>query len=108
MGEAGILTEDDRVELLDGELIEMPPISDRHAGSVDYFTETLPLALQRRANVRIQNPVRLDDGSEPLPDAMLLRRRDDFYRSRKPSPADVLLLIEVSDTSLDYDRGAFA
>ena len=106
MGEAGILTEDDRVELLDGELIEMPPIGDRHAGSVDYFTEALPLALRRRANVRIQNPVRLDDGSEPLPDAMLLRRRDDFYRSRKPIPADVLLIIEVSDTSLAYDRGA--
>ena len=106
MGDAGILTEDDRVELLDGELIEMPPIGDRHAGSVDYFTEALPLALRRRANVRIQNPVRLDDGSEPLPDATLLRRRDDFYRFGKPTPSDVLLLIEVSDTSLAYDRGA--
>ena len=107
MGKAGILTEDDRVELLDGELIEMPPIGDRHASRTDRLNYGLaPLLLQRRAIVRIQNPLRLSDDSQPQPDAALLRWRDDFYYSGPPRPEDVLLLIEVSDTSLAYDRGA--
>ena len=106
MADAGILSENDRVELLDGEIIVMPPIRDWHASGVNLFTNILPPQLQGRAVLTIQNPVRLDSGSEPQPDAMLLRWRDDFYRNGHPGPADVLLLIEVSDTTLDYDRNA--
>ena len=106
MADAGILSENDRVELLDGELIQMPPIGDWHAGSVDWLNYELVPALQGRAIVRVQNPVRLSNDSEPQPDLTLLRFRDDFYRSGHPAPEDVLLLIEVADTSIGYDRGA--
>ena len=106
MAEAGILTEKDRVELLDGEVIAMPPIGDWHAGHVDQLNELLMPPMLGRANVRIQGPLRLSDVSEPEPDVMLLKRRDDFYKGRLPRPEDVLLLIEVADTSVEYDRGA--
>lgn len=104
MADIGILRENDRIELLDGDLIIMSPIGDWHAASVDRFTNTLPPRLQGRAIVRVQNPTRLNDNSEPQPDIMLLRWRDDFYGGGHPGPADVLLLIEVADTSVDYDR----
>ena len=104
MAEAGILARDERVELLDGDVITMPPINEWHASNVDLFTNTFPTQLHGRAVVRVQNPVRLDGSSQPQPDVMLLRRRDDFYRDGHPGPADVLLLIEVSDSSLDFDR----
>ena len=106
MADAGILAPDERVELLDGDVIAMPPINEWHASRVGRFTNTLPAQFQGQAIVWIQNPVRLDDASEPQPDVMLLRWRDDFYESGHPGPADVLLLIEVSDTTVDYDRGA--
>lgn len=106
MADIGILEENDRIELLDGDLIVMPPIGDWHAASVDRFTNSLPPQLQGRAIVRVQNPTRLNDNSEPQPDIMLLRWRDDFYSGGHPGPADVLLLIEVADTSVDYDRSA--
>ena len=105
MAEAGILAPDERVELLDGDVILMAAVLDWHAFVVDWLNENLMLPLQGRAQVRIQNPTRLNDYSEPEPDVMLLRRRDDFYRSGHPAPADVLLLIEVSDSSLSFDRG---
>ena len=104
MAEVGILAENDRVELLDGDIIAMPPIGDWHAASVDLFNNRLSPLLQGRAIVRVQGPTRLNNISEPLPDVMLLRWREDFYRGGHPSPADVLLLIEVSDTTIDYDR----
>ena len=104
MAEAGILAPDERVELLDGEIIVMPPIGNWHASNVDLFTNTFPAQLYGRAVVRVQNPVRLDGNSQPQPDVMLLRWRDDFYRDGHPGPADVLLLIEVSDSSVDFDR----
>ncbi len=104
MADAGILSENDRVELLDGDVIVMPPIGDWHAASVNWFTNALPPQLRGRAIVSIQNPTRLNNSSEPQPDVMLLRWRDDFYRSGHPGPDDVLLLIEVSDTTVDYDR----
>ena len=106
MAEAGILAPDERVELLDGDVIAMPPINEWHASRVGRFTNTLPAQFQGQAIVWIQNPVRLDDASEPQPDVMLLRWRDDFYEGGHPGPADVLLLIEVSDTTVDYDRSA--
>ena len=104
MADAGILSENDRVELLDGDLIIMPPIGDWHAAKVNLFTNVLPPQLQGRAVVSVQNPTRLNDSNEPEPDVMLLRWRDDFYEDGHPRPADVLLLIEVSDTTVDYDR----
>ena len=104
MAEAGVLAYDERVELLDGDVIAMPPINEWHASRVGRFTNTLPPQFQGQAIVWVQNPVRLGDGSEPEPDVMLLRWRDDFYEGGHPGPADVLLLIEVSDTTVDYDR----
>ena len=104
MADAGILAPDERVELLDGDVIVMPPIGNWHASNVDLFTNTFPAQLYGRAVVRVQNPVRLDGNSQPQPDVMLLRWRDDFYRDGHPGPADVLLLIEVSDSSVDFDR----
>ena len=104
MAEAGILARDERVELLDGDVIAMPPINEWHASNVDLFANTFPAQLHERAVVRVQNPVRLDGNSQPQPDVMLLRWRDDFYRDGHPGPADVLLLIEVSDSSVDFDR----
>ena len=104
MAEAGILAHDERVELLDGDVIVMAAVLDWHAFVVDWLTENFILSLQGRAQVRIQNPTRLNDYSEPEPDVMLLRRRDDFYRTGHPAPADVLLLVEVSDSSVSFDR----
>ena len=106
MADAGILSENDRVELLDGDIIVMPPIGDWHAGGVKLFANTFPSALQGRAMIAVQDPVRLDEYSEPQPDMMLLQWRDDFYRNGHPAPGDVLLLIEVADTSVGYDRNA--
>ena len=104
MAEAGILAPDERVELIGGEIVPMSPIGDRHAYSVDELNESLLTQLRGRARVRCQNPVRLDRDREIQPDVAILRLRDDSYLSGHPSPDDVLLLIEVSDSTLDYDR----
>ena len=104
MADAGILSETDRVELLDGDVIVMPPIGDWHAASVKLFANTFPPALQGRAMIAVQDPVRLGDDSEPQPDIVLLEWRDDFYRSGHPTPGNVLLLIEVADSSVEFDR----
>jgi len=103
MAETGILTPDARVELIEGETIDMPPIGSVHAGTVDYIVDVLSSACGRRAIVRTQNPVFLDLNSEPQPDLALLRPRPDFYRSSHPTPADLFLIVEVADTSLAYD-----
>jgi Uma2 family endonuclease len=104
MGEVGILREDDRVELIEGDLVEMAPIGDPHASTVNTLTELLVAAVGRRGIVAVQNPIRLDRYSEPQPDFAVLRRHDHRYRARKPGPDDVLLLVEVADSSLRYDR----
>jgi Uma2 family endonuclease len=104
MADAGLFPIGTRTELIDGEVIEMCPIGNRHAGCVN----RLGMLLTRRAGdaavVAIQNPVRLNDFSEPQPDIALLKPRDDFYSNAHPTPADVLLIIEVADTSVDFDR----
>jgi len=105
MGQFGIFSEDDRVELVNGEIIQMSPIGERHAACVDFLTEFITLRLRRSAIVRVQNPVQLDDYSEPQPDIAVLKRRDDFYRHAHPRPEDVLIVIEVSDSTLELDRG---
>ena len=106
MAEAGILTEDDRVELLDGEIVAMTPIGKRHAGIVARLERLLHHSIGDNAIVWGQNPIRLDRYGEPEPDVTLLKERTDFYTDRPPRPDDVLLLIEVADTSLRYDRGS--
>jgi Uma2 family endonuclease len=104
MGEAGVFSPDVRVELIEGEIVDMSPIGDRHAACVGWLTQTITLLLQRAYLVWAQNPVQLDNYSEPEPDILVLRPRDDFYRNGKPHPEDVLLLIEVSDSTLGFDR----
>jgi len=104
MAEAGILGEDDRVELIEGEIVEMSPIGRRHQACLDRMTALFSTRLAGRAIVRIQGPVRLSHFSEPQPDLVLLRPRADYYASVDAGPDDVLLLIEVADASLAYDR----
>lgn len=104
MGETGILGPDLRTELIDGEIVEMPPIGHPHAGTVNLLTNLLKEAVGPHAVLAVQNPVWLNDHSEPLPDIALLRPRPDYYRNGHPGPTDVLLLVEVADSSLAYDR----
>ena len=104
MGEVGILGPELRTELIDGEIIEMPPIGHPHAGTVKYLANRLKETVGRGAVLSVQNPVWLDDYSEPLPDIALLRPRADDYRSAHPGPDDCLLVVEVADSSLAYDR----
>src|SRR3712207_1153889 len=92
MAEAGILDEDDRVELIAGEVVEMSPIGTRHAACVDRLNMFLNRQLGANTIVRVQSPIRLDQYSEPQPDITLLRLRDDFYMYAHPTPADVLLV----------------
>ncbi|WP_295429908.1 Uma2 family endonuclease [uncultured Thiodictyon sp.] len=104
MGETGILGPELRTELIDGEIIEMPPIGHPHAGTVKLLANLLKETVGSAAVLAVQDPVWLNDHSEPLPDIALLRPRSDYYRNGHPGPDDVLLLIEVADSSLRYDR----
>ena len=106
MGEVGLLRADERVELIEGDVVAMAPIGPEHAGKVNYLNWVLHQRLNRfgTAMVSAQNPVVLDAHSEPEPDLAVLRWRDDFYQQRHPGPADVLLMIEVSDTTARADR----
>jgi len=103
MGEAGILHEDDRVELIEGDIVEMAAIGTRHFACVNALTRLLVKGVGDEAIVSVQNPVRLDEHTEPQPDLTVLRTRD--YKRSLPGLGDVLLLIEVSDTTIPYDRG---
>lgn len=103
MVEAGVLHEDDRVELLDGEVVVMPPIGDSHAACVRDLVNLLPVRVAGRAIVDAQNPLRLDEHSEPQPDITLLKPRPERYPAH-PRPADVLLAIEVGESSVHSDR----
>ncbi len=104
MAETGVLRPDARVELLNGEIIDMSPIGPFHGGVTKYLIDVFSAAANGRWNLGVQDPVRLNDHSEPQPDVALLRPAADFYRRRHPGPDDVLLLIEVSDSTLDQDR----
>ena len=104
MAEVGILGRDERVELIEGEIIVMAPIGEPHATVVDRLTLAFAEVSRGRFIVRVQNPLRLDAGTEPQPDLALLRRRADFYINNHPGPADVLVVMEVSDSTLDFDR----
>ena len=108
MAEAGILREDDRIELIEGDLIDMAPIGSNHAGVVAQLNAWLTGAAAGRYIVFPQNSLALSEHSEPQPDLTVLKPREDYYRSALPGPADVLLLIEVSDTTVEYDRNTKA
>jgi Uma2 family endonuclease len=105
MAEAGILGEDDRVELLEGEIVDMPSIGPAHAGSLKRATRRFYEKLGgRRYVVSVQDPLILDPWNEPQPDLLVLRWRDDEYAESHPTVGDVLLLVEIMQSSRDYDR----
>lgn len=103
MGEVGILGEDAAVELIEGDLIDMAPIGSRHAATVGRLTHLLVQAAGDRAIVWVQNPISLDENTMPQPDVALLKSRSDSYSSAHPRAEDVLLIIEVAETTLAYD-----
>jgi Uma2 family endonuclease len=104
MGEAGIFRQGARLELIEGEIIEMSPIGSLHAACVNFLSRLLNRLFGDNHIVATQNPIHLNDFSEPQPDVSLLRWRDDYYRNAHPTPADVLLLIEVADTTVVKDK----
>lgn len=104
MAVAGVLHEDDRVELLDGQIVVMSPIGSRHAATVGRLTHLLGERARDRAIVWVQNPIVIGRYWEPQPDLCLLRPRADFYAPAHPRAEDVLLVVEVADTSADEDR----
>ncbi|XHR85111.1 MAG: Uma2 family endonuclease [Gloeotrichia echinulata GP01] len=104
MVDSGILKADDRIELIWGEIIEMSPIGTKHAACVKCLNKLLSSKLRDRILIAIQDPVELNDNSEPQPDVALLKLRDDFYETAHPQPSDIFLLIEVADSTVKYDR----
>ena len=104
MADAGILSPRDRVELIDGEIVQMAAIGSYHAGCVDILNILFTEMLRRRVIVRVQSPVRLSERSEPEPDIALLHPRADFYTESHPRPEDVMLIVEVSHSTVEYDR----
>ncbi|MDQ6838884.1 MAG: Uma2 family endonuclease [Actinomycetota bacterium] len=104
MGDAGLFDEDARVELLDGEVVRMAPIGKLHLACVNRLNRLMVGAVGERAIVSVQNPVRLDDHSEPQPDLTLLHPRADDYAGATPGASDVFLIVEVADSSLAWDR----
>jgi len=103
MADLGILPPDARVELIEGEIIDMAPIGTGHGATVMQLDRLLQKAVGDRAYVFVQSPERLSDISEPQPDLALVKPRSDFYRTQHPAPADTFLIIEVSESSLRYD-----
>ncbi len=104
MGKTGLIDPESRLELIEGELFTMAPIGYFHAGTVSILTRLLMQAVANSAIINIQSPVVLSDCSEPQPDLLLLRPRPDYYLSGHPRAEDVLLLIEVSDSTVQFDR----
>lgn len=104
MAETGIIKPDDRVELLNGEIITMSPIKSFHAGIVNYFCRILNEKLKGKATILPQNPIHLDSKSEPEPDIAIAKFRSDDYRSHHPKAKELFLVIEVADSSLAIDR----
>jgi Uma2 family endonuclease len=106
MAAAGILSPEDRVELIEGEIVDMAPIGSEHGGKINRLNRLVAQAVaDGRLIASIQNPLRLDRRNEPQPDLMLLRPRPDDYAASHPTASDVLLLVEIADSSLAWDRG---
>jgi len=104
MHESGVFGEGDRLELINGEITEMSPIGRKHAVCVTRLTELFFSHLLGKVQIWSQNPILLDNGSEPQPDLVILKRREDFYADALPIPSDILLIIEVADSTIAYDR----
>ena len=104
MAEVGILGIEHRTELIEGEIIEMSPIGAKHAGTINRLSRVLSPRISDQAIISIQNSIRLNDSSEPQPDLAILHLRDDCYTESIPTPTEIFLLIEVSDSTLKYDR----
>jgi len=104
MADAGILHEDSRVELIDGEILDRSPIGPRHARGVRRLSNVIFRALDDAAVISVQNPIRIDEQNEPEPDLVLARHREDEYGDGHPTPEDILLVVEVADSSSAYDR----
>ena len=104
MADVGILSPHERVELIRGEIVNMTPIGPRHGAVVDRTAQTIMRLMGDTVIVRAQGTVALDRLSAPQPDIAVLRKRDDFYAGQNPGPADILLLVEVAESSLEYDR----
>jgi Uma2 family endonuclease len=104
MADVGILEPGERVELIEGEVVRMAAIGSRHAACVKRLNQLLSDAVREDALVQVQDPMRLDEFSEPEPDIALLRPRPDFYATRHPRPEDALLIVEVADATIAYDR----
>ena len=109
MGDTGILTRDDRVELIEGEIVLMPPMLNPHASILRRLDRLfMRLLTEDQATVQCQCPIYLPNDQEPEPDLVLLRPRPDFYYQAHPMPQDVLLALEVSESTLRYDRAVKA
>ncbi|MEI6427890.1 MAG: Uma2 family endonuclease [Pseudanabaena sp. ELA607] len=104
MHEVGVFQEGDRLELINGEITNMSPIGRKHVACIIRLDKLIQKKLGDRVMVSTQNSIYLDDNSQPQTDLAILKPRDDFYESGLPTPADILLIIEVADSSLDYDR----
>ncbi|ELR70510.1 hypothetical protein C900_03669 [Fulvivirga imtechensis AK7] len=104
MAEVGILTENDKVELIHGEIIEMSPVGSKHAAVVDRINNVLKSLIKDRAIIRVQSPVLLNDLNQPEPDVTILKPSDNYYSESHPGPDDIFILVEVADSSLPYDR----
>ena len=104
LGEANIFPPGTRLELIEGEILEMAPIGFNHSGHINRLVKLLTKLIPGNVIPSVQNPLQLGDLSEPEPDFMLLKPNDDFYSSRHPTADDVLLLIEVADSSLSFDQ----
>lgn len=108
MAESGILGPDDSVELIAGEVLDMSPVGSLHAALVRALGRWLSDSVGQQAIVAVQDPIHLDDSSEPQPDIALLKPRGDYYAAAHPGPADTLLIVEVAESSLAYDLGVKA
>jgi Uma2 family endonuclease len=104
MSEAGVFSDRERVELIEGEIIQMAAIGRRHAARVDPLARTFSRIPESLVIFRVQNPICLNDNSEPQPDIALVQPRADFYEESLPNSEDVLLLVEVADSTVNYDR----
>src|SRR5680860_346153 len=104
MGETGLLSPDERVELINGEILNICPIGSNHAAIVEKLNELWVHAFAGKAIIRIQNPVQIDPWNEPEPDLAILEYRNDRYHTAHPEPADIMAVIEVSDTTYNFDK----
>ncbi len=102
--EIGVLSSEDKIELLDGQIVEMSPAGNYHAACIEFLGDELKRLLSKAFMIRRQNPILLTNNSEPEPDLAIVNYRKDYYAHAHPGPADILLLIEVADTSLAKDR----